>query len=602
MAGSNSLGQVLILSHVVLVKENCNMACPIVISDDSDTESIPCVMGAEYSHSRRKRHARTGRYRSGSDTSTPTEYYKDVIDLTGNGSIMGSLATLDNDVIDLTGSEENPEIFHELKSESQFNNSSYPDLRLPNLERTKQTCYSYLSPTRNITNRYDEGGSVCGESGTIVNSDIASMESFSDSAVNQDGSPRGSLNDCLTSELNLKSPVESPLISFDEYLLASTFSNYQRPVFSTPSVTSQLYPGSEITSTPVPVNDAEDSTEESATPSCTLNKAWLYKLRFFKKPPVHHVYFLKGKPKEDVRQSLNIKPQLISMRSLNNVESTVEEGFPQGTLHLLNEFVSIQHYPPTSILRHVVCSILLGAEEQDLVNSAYTLLMKVQGLHPANLENVPWDWSLLTDVMEKQENPSFQLFLQYVVQTLDDDFQHHLRRRSLQHCLAKTMLSCDKSFSNVRDVIRWLIKTVTDSPEINLDPVSDSNPVDCEKQSVVCLLQRMLSIAVEVDKSPTCSSNRIAEFIFPDVISIATRHHREMLFNSIESALLRAKVLEVIFQHSCQPQPNLPLSMQKILYYMEHSTLLLGDQVESGRDGMRCFTISVYCFSVTKGL
>lgn len=50
-----------------------------------------------------------------------------------------------------------------------------------------------------------------------------------------------------------------------------------------------------------------------------------------------------------------------------------------------------------------------------------------------------------------QEKPHGQLlFLQYVVQTLEDDFQQNLRLRLLQKSIAKKVLSCDMCFNNVK--------------------------------------------------------------------------------------------------------------------------------------------------------
>nr|XP_033783114.1 SUMO-interacting motif-containing protein 1 [Geotrypetes seraphini] len=193
-------------------------------------------------------------------------------------------------------------------------------------------------------------------------------------------------------------------------------------------------------------------------------------------------------------------------------------------------------------------------------------------------------------VQEEEALPSQVLFLQYVIQTLEDDFQVTLRRRFLQKSIAKSVLSCDQHFSNVRNVIEWLVNAVklsfSDVTEDHLGtavlPVTDlrRNRV----QSVVCLLQRMLSIAVEVDKSPTLSSNKIADIMFPIFLSIPKRSQRETLFNSLESSLLRAKVITIMFDHSCESMPSqpLPLSLAKILYFLKHSTLLLEYQASSG--------------------
>ncbi|NXC49055.1 SIMC1 protein, partial [Penelope pileata] len=93
-------------------------------------------------------------------------------------------------------------------------------------------------------------------------------------------------------------------------------------------------------------------------------------------------------------------------------------------------------------------------------------------------------------------------------------------------------------------------------------------------------LQRMLSIAVEVDRSPNCSSCKIADAIFPFILNIPRRSQREALLNTMESHLLRCKLLEMMFQHSCDVPTTLPLSLSKILYFLSHSSVLLQYQDE----------------------
>lgn len=50
----------------------------------------------------------------------------------------------------------------------------------------------------------------------------------------------------------------------------------------------------------------------------------------------------------------------------------------------------------------------------------------------------------------QEKPPGRLLFLQYVVQTLEDDFQQNLRLRLLQKSIAKKVLSCDMCFNNVK--------------------------------------------------------------------------------------------------------------------------------------------------------
>lgn len=208
-----------------------------------------------------------------------------------------------------------------------------------------------------------------------------------------------------------------------------------------------------------------------------------------------------------------------------------------------------------------------------------------------------WDWKLLTYVMEEegQNLPGRVLFLRYVVQTLEDDFQQILRRQRqhLQQSIASTVLSCDKQPHNVRDVIKWLVKVVTEDgltqptngnqtssgtgvlKDSSSHPSPQPNLTKNTNQLIVCQLQRMLSIAVEVDRTPTCSSNKIAEMMFGFVLDIPERSQREMFFTTMESHLLRCKVLEIIFLHSCETPTRLPLSLAQALYFLNNSTSLL---------------------------
>ncbi|XP_030702685.1 SUMO-interacting motif-containing protein 1 isoform X3 [Globicephala melas] len=301
-------------------------------------------------------------------------------------------------------------------------------------------------------------------------------------------------------------------------------------------------------------------------------------------------------PRRTVNKGQKLEP--IPHRRLRMVANTIEENFPLGTVQFLMDFVSPQHYPPREIVAHIIQKILLsGSETVDVLKEAYMLLMKIQQLHPANAKTVEWDWKLLTYVMEEegQNLPGRVLFLRYVVQTLEDDFQQILRkqRQHLQQSIASTVLSCDKQPHNVRDVIKWLVKAVTEdrltqspkenqtSPGTGILKASSSHPspqpnlTKNTNQLIVCQLQRMLSIAVEVDRTPTCSSNKIAEMMFGFVLDIPERSQREMFFTTMESHLLRCKVLEIIFLHSCETPTRLPLSLAQALYFLNNSTSLL---------------------------
>ncbi|XP_065729820.1 SUMO-interacting motif-containing protein 1 [Phocoena phocoena] len=347
-----------------------------------------------------------------------------------------------------------------------------------------------------------------------------------------------------------------------------------------------------------PVNPRSAQVQARTPQGGLYNRPCLHRLKYFLRPPVHHLFFQTLIPDKDTRENKGQKLEPIPHRRLRMVANTIEENFPLGTVQFLMDFVSPQHYPPREIVAHIIQKILLsGSETVDVLKEAYMLLMKIQQLHPANAKTVEWDWKLLTYVMEEegQNLPGRVLFLRYVVQTLEDDFQQILRkqRQHLQQSIASTVLSCDKQPHNVRDVIKWLVKAVTEdrltqspkenqtSPGTGILKASSSHPspqpnlTKNTNQLIVCQLQRMLSIAVEVDRTPTCSSNKIAEMMFGFVLDIPERSQREMFFTTMESHLLRCKVLEIIFLHSCETPTRLPLSLAQALYFLNNSTSLL---------------------------
>ncbi|XP_035755219.1 SUMO-interacting motif-containing protein 1 isoform X2 [Egretta garzetta] len=362
------------------------------------------------------------------------------------------------------------------------------------------------------------------------------------------------------------------------------------------------------------VTPARTKAEQTAQ---TASKAWLNKLHYFRRSGVQHLFLQGVTPNRETQQ----KPELIPSGKLSMVHTTMEENFLEGTLHFLSEFVSHQHCPPKEIISHLVRQILLNPHQGEILKDTYMLLMKIQMLHPANMTTVGWDWTLLKYIMEDQlhqahttsicpqeKPPGWLLFLQYVVQTLEDDFQQNLRLRMLQKSIAKKVLSCDMCFNNVKEVVEWLVAAVTgvgfsqtqqQQQEITSSSAEEraerSSSTPCQAstaqaevappafftQKVMLLLQRMLSIAVEVDKSPNCSSCKIADVIFPFILNIPLRSQREAFLNTMESQLLRCKLLELLFQHSCDVPTTLPLSLAKILYFLSHSSVLLQNQDET---------------------
>ncbi|XP_063303394.1 SUMO-interacting motif-containing protein 1 [Pelobates fuscus] len=526
----------------------------------------------------------------GYDSSTPSRMLptQDIIDLTNICS--GNEETeseSDTSIIDLTGIDDSVESFSHspppyiknfispqwIKPESKFINSDLPEDRLSISDSSEEACWSCpnLSPGAKSFNCEDRSNT--GSSTTANNSDMGSLENVFGDLFQQNRSSMGKQDDRIIYQVNSHNFLENPSVLHETNtphpapshndLINPRISEARSVLDSSPFLLAGST--SSLPAAHVAENQISAFVQDTTSRPTTVNKAWLYKLRYYK-PPVHH--FLSQQIKQDERGK-----QPIPSRKMNRVYSTMEESFPQATVHFLSDFVSENHYPPKDILCHVIRAILLEGEDPGIKCDAYTLLMKVQELHPANIHTVAWDWDLLKEVMTKKERPAYLLFLQYAVQTLHDDFHRSLRRRSLTNCLAKSMLSCDKKFGNIQDVINWLMEAVRNS--CDLSPIEEN---EChsklDNQREVFLFQRMISIAVEIDNSPAISSIRIADFTFSYLIDIRTRQQKEIFLNSLESHLLRAKILEFLFTHSCPGLTPPTLSLVNILCFIEHFKLI----------------------------
>uniref|UniRef100_A0A8C5UDC1 SUMO interacting motifs containing 1 n=1 Tax=Malurus cyaneus samueli TaxID=2593467 RepID=A0A8C5UDC1_9PASS len=399
--------------------------------------------------------------------------------------------------------------------------------------------------------------------------------------------------DSATSNSNLDSQLDSDMLSLSPSppsLDSNSSWRADGPEEDPPQLCQErnlpprLSPAPTIPITPVkaqrPLLEASDFPPnqpiQQATPVRTDadNKAWLDKLHNFRSSGVQHL-FLQGILSSIALPCTQQKPGLIPSGKLSMVHTTMEENILEGTLYFLNEFVSCQHCPPKDIICHLIRQLLLDTHEEEILKDIYMLLIKIQMLHPANIATVGWDWTMLKFVMEDQKPPGRLLFLQYVVQTLEDDLQHSLRSH-LQKSIAKKVLSCDLCFNNVKEVVKWLVAAVTgvgfSQPPEQLQEARAEHSSSAPR--VTLLLQRMLSIAVEVDRSPTCSSRKIADDIFLFILNIPLRSQREALLTTMESQLLRCRLLELLFDHSCDVPTTSSMSLDKILYFLSHSSVL----------------------------
>ncbi|XP_035505012.1 uncharacterized protein simc1 isoform X1 [Scophthalmus maximus] len=272
-------------------------------------------------------------------------------------------------------------------------------------------------------------------------------------------------------------------------------------------------------------------------------------------------------------------PEVLCRQSLSLVYSTIDEDYPEGTLQLLSDLVMPGYYPPRDIMIHLLCNILLNQKcPHHLCVQAFSLLMRAQKHHMADKTTVPWDWELLTSVLANQDCTKrhqcevVRMFLEYVVETLKDDFQAKRSVSALNHSITKATLSCDQQFPRVRDVIKWLFSAIMKSTEYgeSRETVRERD----EQIRMVSVFQRMLSLALEVDRSPALNSVKLSQELFHMLISnVPLRAHRMLLLESLQSKLLRCKLLEHLLDYACPLKISLPMSLSLLLHFLKNCTL-----------------------------
>uniref|UniRef100_A0A1A8I671 SUMO-interacting motifs containing 1 n=2 Tax=Nothobranchius kuhntae TaxID=321403 RepID=A0A1A8I671_NOTKU len=272
-------------------------------------------------------------------------------------------------------------------------------------------------------------------------------------------------------------------------------------------------------------------------------------------------------------------PEVLCRQSLSLVYSTIDENLSEGTLQQLSDLLQPGYYPPKDITSHLLRGILLEPQSPyHLRVEAFNLLMRTQRHHRVNKTTVPWDWELLTSVMSSQNHKGthqhevVRMFLEYVLQTLEDDFNFKSSSSVLHQSIAKATLSCGHQFPRVKDVIRWLFSAIIKSTE--LAESGDAIRERDEQIRIVSLFQRMLSLALEVDRSPTVNSAKLSQELFHMVIShMPQRAHRMLLLENLNSMLLRCKLLEQLLDYACPQKIPQPMSLTLLLHFLKNCSL-----------------------------
>lgn len=313
--------------------------------------------------------------------------------------------------------------------------------------------------------------------------------------------------------------------------------------------------------------ESKDEEEESSDLYCTST---MPEDKYYVCPAAVNNLLFQGSGFQMDEEDGGRKPQMLCRQSLSMVYSTIDESYHEGTLQLLSDLLQPGFYPPKDITSHLLWGVLLNPQSpHHICVQAFDLLMRTQMYHNVDKWSAPWDWEKLSNVVEKQQHRPAEImcmFLEYVVQTLEDDFRIKRTTSARYQSLAKEMLSFDHRFSHIRDVCKWLFSTIVRS--------TDCNEMAGDHTRIVTIFQRMLTLALEVDCSPAICSAKLSLELFHMLISrTPLRPQRMLLLESMQSKLLRCKLLEHLLDYNCPVKASVPMSLSLLLHFLKNCSL-----------------------------
>ncbi|KAM8848140.1 SUMO-interacting motif-containing protein 1 [Synchiropus picturatus] len=293
--------------------------------------------------------------------------------------------------------------------------------------------------------------------------------------------------------------------------------------------------------------------------------------------PVALNQLMTGKTLTPVKDKKPKPSQLLSRQMLSLIKCTIDENYTEGTLQLVSDFFKSGCHPPKNLTIHLLDILLNPKSVPYHCVCSFNQLMKIQRHHMADRDTVPWSWDLLDSVMNNEDPAKMlrsevvRMFLDYVLQTLTDNYMEKRTDSDLCNSIAKATLSCERHFGHVRDVIKWIFAAIVKSPESE-DKIEAAKESD-EKMRIVSSLQGMLALALDVDQCPALISSKLCQELFNTLITCMPRRaHRMMFLESLQSQPLRCKLLEQLLEYSCPVKVCLPMSLSLLLHFLQNCT------------------------------
>ena len=236
----------------------------------------------------------------------------------------------------------------------------------------------------------------------------------------------------------------------------------------------------------------------------------------------------------------------------NTLQALKEENFHKSVLATLTSFMTHRRKPPPNLLFYLLNNILLS-KQSSCGTECFRILRQIQVLHPVVAmqmigQKITWEYvSMVVKLSGCAQSPSLRLnssmALSFFVSVMEEEVQK--KTFSLVKSSAHRLLSVDKQSNHIHNVVHWIGQSLTDHKGEQLDQSCGHNfcPLN--------LLQRMLMLSLLVSERPEDSASRIADELVMVYVELRSIKLKTLLLQSVQSHLLKTKLIEVIVSNCC---------------------------------------------------
>ena len=269
---------------------------------------------------------------------------------------------------------------------------------------------------------------------------------------------------------------------------------------------------------------------------------------------------------------------------MNSIEALQEEGFSESILNLTLGYMSSRRAPPPRLVFYTLNKILLCGKKQAVTTLAYLTLKRIQVLHPSStdMHHCGLDWDFVTIVVEQMElsgcrcdhsvtnstdscqaSKNASLAFAFILQVLEKECERKMLSTCMRKCLAYKLLSLNKAFRNIRNVLQW-IKEAVDHHPVGVCSHSSGFRLSCSTNAAVVshghirsspnlpcplyLMQHLLQLVMIVNEQPRECASQIADELVSCYLGLHNLERKALLLQTIESHLVRSETLDCVLQ------------------------------------------------------